>query len=685
MRLFESRNNLDPIKELLNFEFKQNRLRTTLTGPELNHSMTNLYRSAKTALEENGANTLYLALGFFKWFESGASQKARYAPVVLIPVEIVRKSAKPGFVIRSRDEETQINITLLEMLRQDFGLSIGGLDPLPRDTMGVDLKQIFNVIRQVIMNMPKWDVVEEAFLGIFSFSQFIMWNDLKNRSEDLAKNKIVASLMSGKLQWLPEELVPAHANLDELYSPESVFLPVSADSSQLGAIAAASEDKSFVLHGPPGMGKSQTITNIIANALAKGKTVLFVAEKMAALSVVQKRLEAIGLGSFCLELHSNKAKKKYVLDQLKATTELVKIQSQEDYAAQVERLSALRSELNGYVQALYKKYPFDVSLYDAITRFVEIADARDGVEFAPAVFESMSRQQLNAWMDLANELAVAGAETGHPYNNPLSEITLAEYSQTTKASANTLLQDFAKALKQCAGLVAEISQALAFSNLISTPQQVKAFAKVCQLVHELPGTPSSMLKMDDVESNAAQIKDLLTHGERMADLHQQLLSVYQESVLNVDGQGVLEEWQRAELQWFLPKMLGQNRITKMLRQLAVDKKSFVKADVPKQLNLIIEFNKEKKYIEARLPQLLPQLGQLWQDLQTDWQKANRIIGTVLELDRNLIICGTRTQARQLRSNLALDLAEERINFKLLRGSKLPMGLFAHFRQRSAVY
>jgi Protein of unknown function (DUF4011)/REase_MTES_1575/AAA domain/Protein of unknown function (DUF3320) len=661
VRLFENRNNLDPIKELLNFEFQQNRVRTPLTGVELNYSMTNLFRSARTALEENGANTLYLALGFLKWYESGVSQKARYAPIVLIPIEIIRKSAKRGFVIRSRDEEVQMNITLLEMLRQDFGLNIGGLDPLPRYNKGVDLKLIFNVIRQVIMNMPRWDVVEEAFLGIFSFSQFIMWNDLKHRSEDLAKNKIVTSLMSGKLQWVPEELVPAQANLDELYLPESVFLPVSADSSQLGAIAAASEDKSFVLHGPPGTGKSQTITNIIANALAKGKTVLFVAEKMAALSVVQRRLEGIGLGPFCLELHSNKVRKKYVLDQLKATTELVRTHSQEDYEVQAKRLSALRSELNGYVQALYKKYPFDVSLYDAITRLVEISDARGEVEIDPAVFENKSRQQLNAWMDLANELAVAGAETGHPYYNPLGEINLIEYSQSIKASANTLLQNFTRALKECAGLVAEVSQALTFSNLISTPQQVKAFAKVCQLVLKLPGTPSSMLKMDDVETNAAQIKDLLSHGERMADLHRQLLSVFQESVLNVDALGVLSEWQRTELQWFLPKLLSQNRITKMLRQMAVHKKSIVKTDIPNKLNQIIEFNKEKNYIEARLPQLLPLMGHLWQDLETDWKNVHSMVETVLEIDRNLILCGTRTQAKVLRSQLALDLVEERIN------------------------
>lgn len=673
VRLFEVRNNLDPIKELLKFEFQQHRLRTPLNEGELNHSMTNLYRLGRTALEENGANTLYLALGFLKWFESGISQKDRYSPIVLIPVEIVRKSAKRGFVIRSRDEEVQINITLLEMLRQDFGLNIGGLDPLPTDSKGVDLKLIFNIFRQVIMNLPRWDVVEEAFLGIFSFSQFIMWNDIRNRSEDLAKNKIVASLMSGKLQWVPDELFPSHANLDELYHPEKVFLPISADSSQLSAIAAASENKSFVLHGPPGTGKSQTITNIIANALAQGKTVLFVAEKMAALSVVQKRLEAIGLGSFCLELHSNKSTKKYVLDQLKATTEIVKTQSPGDYHAQAERLSVLRSELNSYVQALYRKYPFDVSLCDAITRSVELADARDGVEFSPTVFEDMSRKQLKCWMDLANEVAVAGAEIRHPYNHPLIEIKLIEYSPVTKATAKRLLQDYDKVLKECTGLFTEVSKALGFSNLLCTPQQIKAFARVCQLVLELPGTPSALIKVDDLQRITSEIRDLLKHGERMSSFYQQLLRVYEEGVLNVDGQGFLAEWKRADLQWFLPKVLGQNRIVKTLRQLAIDKKSIVKNYIPDQLNLIIDFNKEKSYVEPRLPEVLLQLGELWQSHETDWKMVNKIVDTVLELDRNLILCGTSIQAQQIRNKIASDLSGERIDLMKFEKFKTAFG------------
>ena len=160
-------------------------------------------------------------------------------------------------------------------------------------------------------------------MGIFSFSKFIMWNDIHNNSDKLCENDIVNSLMSGKLEWEVEDI--EHYNLDKTFKPSDIALPISADSSQIEAVCNADAGRSFILHGPPGTGKSQTITNIIANALYKGKRVLFGAEKMAALSVVQKRLSDMGLGAFCLELHSNKAIKSVVLEQLKKTTEVTRI------------------------------------------------------------------------------------------------------------------------------------------------------------------------------------------------------------------------------------------------------------------------------------------------------------------------------------------------------------------------
>ena len=125
---------------IIKAEFENKRLRTVLTESELSKSIKELYRTAKTALEENGANTLYLALGMLRWFENKRSTKARYAPIILLPIEMVRKSAAQGYVIRLRDDEPQMNITLLEKLKQDFGIVVKGVDPLPAD----DSQSIFS-------------------------------------------------------------------------------------------------------------------------------------------------------------------------------------------------------------------------------------------------------------------------------------------------------------------------------------------------------------------------------------------------------------------------------------------------------------------------------------------------------------------------------------------------------------
>ena len=121
----------DPIADFVNSELSQKRLRFYLPENDLGKALTHLYRSSRTSIEENGANTLYLALGLLKWYETPSSERPRYAPILLLPVEIIRKSAAKGYVIRSREEETMMNITLLEMLRQNFGISVPGLDPLP--------------------------------------------------------------------------------------------------------------------------------------------------------------------------------------------------------------------------------------------------------------------------------------------------------------------------------------------------------------------------------------------------------------------------------------------------------------------------------------------------------------------------------------------------------------------------
>ena len=329
-----------------------------------------IYRAVRTNLEESGVNTLFLTLGTLIWNErSGGRQYS--APILLVPVNIVPMK-KGAYSIHKRDEDVMMNVTLMEFLRQQFDIEIEGVNPLPQDAHGIDVSLVLHLVRQAVKEQAEWEVREDSVLGIFSFSKFVMWNDIHSHSEAMMQNPIVRSLVEGRL--VLEDLgEPADARqMDINVHPDEMAVPVDADSSQLEAVVESAQGRSFILYGPPGTGKSQTITNLIANAMYHGKRVLFVAEKKAALDVVQSRLAKIGLAPFCLELHSNKMDKQHFLRQMQAAIEATGATPPEEFQHIADALYAQRLQLISYVDAIHRKLPIGLSLYDCINRCVSI-------------------------------------------------------------------------------------------------------------------------------------------------------------------------------------------------------------------------------------------------------------------------------------------------------------------------
>jgi hypothetical protein len=260
---------------------------------------------------------LYLAIGFLAQHATPQNEQRRLAPILLLPLELHRRSAREGFTLRTGDEEARLNVTPLELLKQDYGIVVPGLDELSEDESGLDVPRILRTFRETIRDLDRWDVLDVARIGVFSFAKFLMWRDLAERTDALMQNPVVEHLVNRPEQEFDlGATFPDLDRLDEERSPLQAFYPLPADASQLAAVFAAAEGRSFVLEGSPGTGKSQTITNLIAHCLAEGKTVLFISEKMAALRVVHDRLQKVGLGRYCLEPHSNKAHKHQVLAQL---------------------------------------------------------------------------------------------------------------------------------------------------------------------------------------------------------------------------------------------------------------------------------------------------------------------------------------------------------------------------------
>ena len=309
---------LAPIQGLLQSGAESGHLYAALGKDDLAERLLNLYREARTAREEGGSNSLYLAIGFLNFRETKQSGKVRRAPLLLIPLELKRQSTRKGYTLVLGADEPRVNVTLLEYLRRDHEIDVTGLDPLPTDENGIDVPLVLRIFKTAIKDEDGWEIDETLQVGLYSFAKYLLWRDLKDREASLRENDLARHLIDRPSEPYPERTpLPDPVQLDETVSAAEVFAPLSYDSTQLSAILAAAEGATMVLEGPPGTGKSQTITNLIAHSIAHGKTVLFVSEKMAALDVVYRRLGALGLGPACLELHSNKANKKAVLAQFK--------------------------------------------------------------------------------------------------------------------------------------------------------------------------------------------------------------------------------------------------------------------------------------------------------------------------------------------------------------------------------
>lgn len=632
-KIYEVQNQQDLLQSLTETEFTNHRLRTFLGENEMASRVVGLYKAARVSIEENGANTLYIALGFLKWYETDISQKERYAPLVLLPIDIIRKSAQKGYVIRVRDEEPQMNITLLEMLRTDFGLTISGLDPLPMDESGVDLKRVFRIVRQAVMSFSRWDVEELAFVGLFSFSQFIMWNDIRNRSEELKRNPVVASLLSGKMEWVPDDDFPAPDGLDEEFSPTDVALPISADSSQLSAICAAGKGNSFVLHGPPGTGKSQTITNMIANALFQGKSVLFIAEKMAALSVVQKRLASIGLAPFCLELHSNRAKKKDVLEQLDMALSVGRQAPAEGYLPQAQRLQESRQELNDFVRELHTLRPYGLTLYDAICHYEPLRSASDVLHIPSSYVNDLTDERRLGIFDLLEQLKITVTACKGVQDHPLKALHPEAYSPALKEDLRSIIPSYRRVLAALQDDVTAFSQAtgLEFSH---TASHLRTAEKLRSFLSGAPSIPEPLFLCVNLSALREPVCAAVSHGRDAAALRKNLETVFEPAIFaEVNAAALLREWKAADASWFLPKMMGQGKIRKLLQSYALDPRAYDKKQTPAYLEQLAAFGQHQQAIQEQAAPLQPLFGLLWKPdgAADDWNQLEIVYQAAVSL------------------------------------------------------
>jgi very-short-patch-repair endonuclease len=468
--------------------------------------LTNLYRRAGAEYRERGLHILHVAFGILQWRDQDNSETYR-SPLVLVPVELVRASLHEPFKLQTVEEDPILNPALVARLEQDFDFK---LPPAPPEWDETEIAVYLSEVEKAIAGLPGWNVDSSALLAMFSFFKGVMYRDLEENAARASMHPLVRALSGEAVgdALTPVEL-PLDDELDAVQSPEKSFCILDADSSQRLCLEAAARGHSFVLHGPPGTGKSQTIANLIADFLANGKTVLFVSEKMAALEVVFNRLRAVGLGDYCLELHSHKASKRAVVEELSRCLEEQRARGKPIDSDEFARLQQRRDQLTKYVDALHQpRPPLERSAWWAIGELMRCAEAptvtwtlAEGVERTPAWLDE-SRQAVQRAQQLWHIL-----EQGQGYlwwGFKVGE----RYTLKLRDEVVSLLE---KAKKQLDRLVSAADQ---YAAQIGARGSVAWLLRAGELLETSPRPPAAWLTATDLPQLAAD-------AERCAELYKQ--------------------------------------------------------------------------------------------------------------------------------------------------------------------
>lgn len=411
------------LAELERIELNSGTVRACAGEGAMGEAVQNLIRKGRASNEEVGANTLYLALGFLKWKHSD-DKEYKYAPAVLLPVTV--KRTKTQGVVIELGEGYSPNTTLLEFLKQEFGIDLRGLEESKLTPL-----QMLAVFRAKTADMKGWFVYEDVYLAQFTFAGYAVWRDVRDNMPVYKNNALIGSLLENKNKLPDNKLRGAD---EDSAAPDEVLTPLPCDSSQFSAVAESAKGTTFVLHGPPGTGKSQTITNIIANALDKGKRVLFVAEKQAALQVVKKRLDELGLGDFCLELHSGKADKGEIVRSIENTLALKSIYDDTRFRADGETIKEYRDTLSRPLKALHKKRGLGVSVYQGIVNYLSNASAPELVNIESTFYDNLTAKKLSEYENMLLTAQAAAKECGGVYRSPFANVNITECDEKVKRS-----------------------------------------------------------------------------------------------------------------------------------------------------------------------------------------------------------------------------------------------------------
>lgn len=375
-----------------------------------NAKANSIRRTALVNREEKGIETLFLALGAATW-KSRDEGRAPESPILLTPVQVEVRGREGNRTVLQRSGDMQVNTVLLHVLEAEFGVGIAPDQILAEedaDSENVDYERVARRLQQLVgSRVPDFEIVERAELGNFAFQKMAMVKDLKEQGDALAAHHLIAGIagdLDAREAVLADRFDVDPRELDQSPAKDE-FAVRDADSSQQRVIHCVLADQDGVIHGPPGTGKSQTIVNLITTLAARGKRVLFVAEKRAALEVVLRRLEEVGLGHLALDLHGASVKRREILRQIAESFEILRHASDVDASEEHRRFEDRRRKLNEHAERMHKRRPpADMSVFEIQGRLLRLPSEVDSdLRFRGSDLDRFTRRDVEELRDLLQE------------------------------------------------------------------------------------------------------------------------------------------------------------------------------------------------------------------------------------------------------------------------------------------
>lgn len=595
------------------------KLQTRLTSEGLQKRLLSLFYEGQTLEEEQGINVLFLAVGFLEWREARQSEIARFAPLVLLPVELQRDGAKDRFKLRLRDEDLITNVSLQAWLKDQFGIE---LPDLP-ETDGWKPSDYLDSVARAVGERPGWKVHrDEITLGFFSFAKFLLWRDLDPQNwpqpEALTDHPLLkAVLLRGEEDeaLVDVPLIGPEDRIDDVFPPAKLIHVTDADSSQAIAIQEALSGKNLVIQGPPGTGKSQTITNIIAGAVHAGKRVLFIAEKMAALEVVHDRLVQQKLGVVCLELHSRKSSKAQVLDQIKEGRNAPSPPNWSDRA--LRELTEAQTQLRGYSDRLHASHG-GLSAFELMGRISLLkAQGAPAPRFAFPRAVGWSEDDLKAARIRAERLAGLLKASGVPAEHPWRGMGGPAPDMLEQERLRPRLVKLEGQTDKLNDAVASASDILVHPGS-PTMGELEFWSKALELIASRPAGVDDQLSSPDFHDAVSDLRSAIEAGERLAALRAKLELQFRREAWTVDWAPVRRAISGHGKSLF--RMLsGQYRdAIAQLRGAWVDPFPKKHETRLQALDDMLDARHLIEILDVSAARLAPVLGKHWRGEQSDW-------------------------------------------------------------------